>query len=119
MLGGCRSLSFPCPIRSSCSGVVALCYPLLLYTFPLKSNWGVCISAISSPLCPGAASLPSQDFIAMASLNFVIRSTTYICHPLKSVVTSRNDSQSQVGGDQINNWSPCSQKVEERVPRVP
>jgi len=100
---------------------VALFCTFLPYTFPLKFNCGVCISAISSPLCPGAASQLRIFFcFAIASLNFVIRSTTYICHPLKSVVTSRNDSQSQkVGGDQINNWSPSSQKVEERVPRVP
>ena len=44
-----------------------------------------------------------DGFFVMASLNFVTQSTMYICHPLKSVDTSRNDSQSQkLEGDQIH-----------------
>jgi len=94
-----------------------LFYTFIRYTFPLKSTQGICISAISSPLCPGAPS-PLMVFCSVG-LNCVMRSTMYICRPLKIVDTSKNDGQLQELEGSKYIWSQSSQKLEGMRPTSP
>ena len=110
MWDGCRSPSFSSCIPSSSSDVIC-CSPLVHISYmedtlsisnPIRGS-ASCASAISYPVCSGGP-FPLVVFFAY----FVIRSTLCTCHPLKSVDTSKNDSQSLKLEGTKYTWSPTS-----------
>ena len=96
MSGGCRSLLFPLlfirPLLALFA--VAPCLHISTIRFPSQIQLGGLRKRIWIPTL-SRRSLPAHVFFATASINFVIRSTMCICHPLKKSWHPQNDGQSQ------------------------